>query len=224
MLAAFQLRRDLRAALRNKGLKTLDELFDKVRDDWGETQLNVKAPVKPFTSTITRRRDLVLVNGVTVQLVDPKSPNLERIFGAVPAGDPAAIEFSTTGETRLNSKNSPASSATANPIVRKTSTIWLPRAAAVDDDGEYKSVEPRRLHHRRRRGLPLHCVNVAPVRLFDPARGGGLWLASNYAGEQWPQGAAIGGMESANPASLAAFLTLLMQDQLVDRDASTGDA
>ena len=69
MLAAFQLRRDLRVALRNKGLKSLNELFDKVRDDWGATQLDVKAPVKPFTSTITRRRDLVLVNGATVRLV-----------------------------------------------------------------------------------------------------------------------------------------------------------
>jgi hypothetical protein len=46
-------------------------------------------------------------------------------------------------------------------------------------------------------------------------------LASNYAGKKWPAGAAIGGAESASPASVAAFLTLLMQDQLVDRDAST---
>jgi V8-like Glu-specific endopeptidase len=222
MLAAFQLRRDLRVALRNKGLKSLNELFDKVRDDWGATQLDVKAPVKPFTSTITRRRDLVLVNGATVRLVDPKSPQLERVFATVQAGDPATVEFSTTGEDEAQLEKLAGEFRDGKPDSQKN----------IDNLGFRERLRLMMMGRTRASNYAASTI-VADVGylyiastllqsgLFDPARGGGLWLASNYAGKQWPAGAALGGLESANPASLAAFLTLLMQDQLVDRDAST---
>ena len=96
LLTAHQLRADLRVALNKKGLSSLPELFDNVRDDWAATQVDVKAPAKPFAGTMTLRRDLVLFKGAAVPLSKPKSSNLERIFGVMPAGQPAVVEFSTT--------------------------------------------------------------------------------------------------------------------------------
>ena len=222
MLAAFQLRRDLRVALRNKGLKTLDELFEKIRDDWGATQLDVKSPAQPFTSTITRRRDLVLVKGATVQLTDPKSPQLERVIGAVPAGNPVAVEFSTTGQDKTQLEVLADDFRDGKPDSRKN----------LDDLGFRERLRMMMMDRTRASNYAASTIvgdvgylyiasTLLQSGLFDPARGGGLWLASNYAGKKWPAGAAIGGAESATAASVAAFLTLLMQDQLVDRDAST---
>jgi V8-like Glu-specific endopeptidase len=222
MLAVFQLRHDLRVALQNNGFKTLDELFDKIRDDWSATQLDVRAPAQPFSGKITRRRDLVLFKRATVQLTDPKSPQLERVFGAVPAGDPAIVEFSTTGQTRTELERLADDFRDDKPDSKKN----------IDDLGFRERLRMMMMDRIRASNYAASTI-VADIGylyiasillqsgLFDLARGGGLWLASNYAGKKWTAGVAIGGAESASAASVAAFLTLLMQDQLVDRDAST---
>lgn len=98
MLAAFQLRHDLRTALKVKGTKTLDALFPSVRDDWAATQNIPKSPPTSFADGITLQGKVVLWKGDKIPLADhlPKSPQLESIF---PPKSPAAVEFSTTGET-----------------------------------------------------------------------------------------------------------------------------
>src|SRR4030095_8297463 len=45
MLAAYQLRHDLRVALKQKAVKTLDDLFSRVREAWADTQRDPKGTV-----------------------------------------------------------------------------------------------------------------------------------------------------------------------------------
>src|SRR6058998_1752677 len=79
MLGAFQLRKDLRVALKKKGSKTLAALYKDVRDDWAATQIDPKGKATPFTRRITLRGKLVLLDGSPIDLDDPRSPQLETI-------------------------------------------------------------------------------------------------------------------------------------------------
>lgn len=96
MLAAFQLRHDLRVAWKMKQTKTLAELFDRVRDDWAATQRDPGGGATPFTRGVSLRGKLVLWNGARIPLSGPKSQRVESIFRPVLAGLP--IEFGSTGE------------------------------------------------------------------------------------------------------------------------------
>ena len=96
MLAAFQLRQDLRVVWKMKHAKTLIELFDRVRNDWAATQHDPGGKAIPFMRGASLRGKLVLWNGAQVLLGGPKSPQLETIFRPVLAG--LSIEFSSTGE------------------------------------------------------------------------------------------------------------------------------
>lgn len=97
MLAAFQIRQDLRAMRRIKGVdKTLAQLFASVRDDWAANQRDSGGEAIPFMRGAALRGKLVLWNGAPVLLGGPKSPQLETIFRPVLASLP--IEFSSTAE------------------------------------------------------------------------------------------------------------------------------
>lgn len=97
MLAAFQLRHDLRVATKQKKPKTLAEVFAAVRDDWAKTQRDGKAA--PFTRGIALRGKLVvLAGGRRIALVEPKAPRLENVFAKVAPGGAVTIEFNSTGE------------------------------------------------------------------------------------------------------------------------------
>ena len=99
MLAAFQLRHDLRVATKQKKPKTLAEVFAAVRDDWAQTQRDGRA--EPFTRGISLHGKLVaLAGGGRVALVEPKAPRLENDFAKVAPGGAVTIEFSSTGEDR----------------------------------------------------------------------------------------------------------------------------
>ena len=56
--------------------------------------------------------------------------------------------------------------------------------------------------------------------LCDPAREGGLWLGSNYWNATWKAEPSRGSVQSATPGSLAALMTLMAQDRLVDSQSS----
>jgi Skp family chaperone for outer membrane proteins len=105
MLAGYQLRHDLRVALKQKPVKTLDDLFGLVRNDWADTQRDLKAKATPFTREVSClgtppcRGKLVLVQGQKIALNQPKAPRLKDIFAnAVP------IHFKSTGENKAKLK------------------------------------------------------------------------------------------------------------------------
>jgi len=97
MLAAFQLRHDLRAALAKKGSTTLKDLYASVRDDWAATQTVPRTRPTEFTKGIALLGKVVLAGGSEVALgaTLPKSPRLEAMFAAA---SPPAIEFTSTGQ------------------------------------------------------------------------------------------------------------------------------
>jgi hypothetical protein len=94
MLAAYQLRQDLRVAVKQKGTKTLAELFGLLRADWVDTQRDPGGKATPFTSGVSLRGRLVLVGNSPIPLAEPKAPRLENVF----EGNPKAIKFKSTGE------------------------------------------------------------------------------------------------------------------------------
>lgn len=106
MLAAYQLRHDLRRVALNvrKWAKNTNELFKLVRVVWGNTQHDPPGgKATPFTSGVSLRGDLVLMNGSKIPLDKAKAPRLGDVF-ADAKGDPVPIEFKSTGEGKAQLK------------------------------------------------------------------------------------------------------------------------
>ena len=207
MLAAFQLRHDLRAALQKKGAATLDTLYEQVRDDWAATQIN---PHK-----------LVLAGKRKVDLVEPKAPRLDIIFAPVPAGDPITIEFSSTGEDRtaldiLADDFRDAKSGSKQKLddlgFRERLRLMMTDKTRASDYVTSTIV--------RDVGYAYIASTLLQSGSYDPNRGGGLWLGADYAAGKWRGPLAGGDQRSANAGSVATFLTLLAQGSLVDRPSS----
>jgi V8-like Glu-specific endopeptidase len=231
MLGAFQLRHDLRAALRSKGskAKTLDEFFPLVRAGLAG------AAAAPY----------------------PKAPELERVVADVKAGNPLAIEFKSTGETRdqleaiIDDYNATADkvgkarkalikakgNAAGEKAARKLLADALPKfAAAKAKVGALGFLERLRAMMGglipasnyatgtivRDVGFVYIASTLVQSGLYDNERNGGLWLARDYAGTVWKNGLALGSgiSQSATAGSLAAFMTLLAQGRLVSPAAS----
>lgn len=232
MLGAFQLRHDLRAALKTKGskAKTLDEFFALVGADLAS------ARATPF----------------------PKAPELKRVVADVASGDPLAIEFRSTGETKdqltaiideyhaaaarvhraRKKMNAAKNDAALETAAKKELAGALPKFAAARAKFDALGFLERM---RIMVGGLVPASNYATstvVReigyvyigsplvqsgLYDIERGGGLWLAADYAGTRWNNGLALGKgiAQSATTGSLAAFMTLLAQERLVSRASST---
>jgi hypothetical protein len=105
MLAAFQLRHDLRVAMKQKAVKTQAELFALAHGEWSATQHDGTGKATAFTRDISClgnppcRGKLVLVRGGKIDLDEPKAPRLKDVFT-----DAAAIEFKSTGENKAKLK------------------------------------------------------------------------------------------------------------------------
>lgn len=106
MLAAYQLRHDLRVALKQKAVKTLDDLFGLVHNDWADTQRDPKTKPTPFTRGVSClgsppcRGKLVLVQGQKINLNEPKAPRLKDVFA-----NTVPIDFKSTSENKAKLKS-----------------------------------------------------------------------------------------------------------------------
>jgi hypothetical protein len=241
MLAAFQLRHDLRFARRMKGgNKTLDELFASVRDDWAAAH---RDPGK-----------LVLRKGDKIDLKDPKSPQLENSFGP---RWPLAIDFNRTGEDEaqlwtiadellLTKEYEALKKAKEEWTVSKGAAAWkkleeanreLEKAKLTKQPEGRKKFDALGFWERlgitvagrsdyaastivRDLGFPYIASTLLQSGVYDPRRGGGLWLGADYGRIVWEGALAGGDAVSATAGSLAAFMTLLVQKRLVSPEAS----
>lgn len=216
LLAAFQLQHDLRGALRDTGAKSLDDLFSSVRESWAKTQDVLKPKAEPFTRRISLKDKLVLVGGGPVALRDPRSPQLERIF--LRTEDPVRMEFASTGENEVRLKEIADAFRDDKPDGKKnlTSLGFKERLTLM-----------MRVFHKRVSdfiastivadlGFAYIASTLLQTGLFDPARGGGLWVGSDFGGVSWTPAPAGKGLLSATAGGVAAFLTLLVRDRLVD--------
>jgi hypothetical protein len=262
MLAAIQLRADLRFARTMKRGNTLDELFARLRDDWAATQAD-GAPA-PFTRGLTLRGKRVLAFGGLVGIDKvSRSPRLECIFRMLPPGA-FPIEFSSTalsaaGFDRLRrivdevlmKKEREAKEAAeeevmaaGNPAARAAAQRKLAEAKRSVEEAK-RTTQPNAMKEFdalgfwERLGIStagaadyaaasvIHDVGYLYIAstliqsgLFDPARGGGLWLGANYTGGFWSNAPGGGREISATAGSLAAFMTLIAQRRLVSPEAS----
>jgi len=221
-LGAFQLRQDLRAALKQKGSKTLNELYEQVRDDWAATQLDPKGKAKPLTLGISLRGKLVLVQGEKIALREPKAPLLENVFAETKAGSPVTIEFKSTGETKaqLNTLIEDFNKRKRGAKQKLDALGFLERmrimvGGLVPASNYATSTIVRDV------GFLYIASTLLQSGLYDTDRGGGLWLGADYWGGKWRGAPGGGSAQSATAGSLAAFMTLLGQDRLVSPQAST---
>ena len=191
MLAAFQLRHDLRVAFNLKGSKSLADYFSNVRDDWAGTRQEKKGSAASFTKDIALRGHLVAsgVGGKSELDTEDKSPRLESIFAPVAAGAPVHIEFAMTGRIPAGwtswftiSKAKTQRPATMQGRNWRRSAFWSGCAflgGLVPASNFITSTLVRDI------GYPYIASTLLQSGLYDPARGGGIWLGHSYWGAHW---------------------------------------
>lgn len=221
MLAAFQLRQDLRTALKQKGSKTLGDLFSQIRDDWVAAQADPGGKATPLTFGVSLKGKLVLVRGQKIPIGEPKAPKLEHVFAEVPVGKPVTIEFRSTGETKEQLKD----------IIEDFNKKKTGARAKMDAMGFLEhlrimigGIVPASNYATslivRNVGFLYIASTLLQSGLYDSNRKGGLWLGADYWGRVWRGPLGGGAAQSATAGSLAAFMILLGQKRLVSPQAS----
>jgi hypothetical protein len=266
MLAAFQLRHDLRVAMKRKAVKTQADLFALVRGDWAATQHDATGKATPFTRDISClgnppcRGKLVLVRGGKIDLDEPKAPRLNSVFA-----DAVPIEFKSTGERKATLKTIINDFGQASDELdqarrklaeeKKKGNATRVAAATTQWQERLQKFEQQKAKINglgflermrvmigglvpasnfatftivRDAGYLYIASTLLQSGLYDTNRNGGVWLSADYWGRCWRRAGACwsgplgGGSVSATAGSLAAFMTLLVQNRLVNRDASVG--
>jgi hypothetical protein len=264
MLAAYQLRHDLRVALKQKAVKTLDDLFSRVREAWADTQRDPKGTVSTFTRGISLQGKVVLENGKKIPLDGPKVPRMESVFARVPAGKGVTIAFSSTGENKAKlkaiikqfnqasdyldeaqkklkvekEKKNPIGIADARKECKerlknfdqekvKINALGFVERMRVMIGGRVPASNYATATIVRDVGFPYIASTLLQSGLYNTNRNGGLWLSADYWGACWKHGGKCwsgplgrGFLQSATAGSLAAFMTLLAQNRLVNPAAS----
>jgi hypothetical protein len=244
MLAAFQLRQDL-WFVRQKGAKTLDELFERVRQELADTQHDPGGKATPFTRGVLLRGKLVLVGGRKIPLAGPKAPRLDSVFADAPVGGTVTVKFRSTGEDRAKLRSMVDE---FNEAVKKLDQARkrkdVKRIADATRTLRAKQQTLNRLGFWERMGImvggdvpasnyatstvvrdvgfPYIASTLLQSGLYDTNRNGGLWLGADYWGSNWRGPLGGGSAQSATAGSLAAFMTLLVQRRLVSPIASLG--
>jgi len=255
MLAAYQLRHDLRVALKQKPVKTLDDLFGLVRQHWADTQRDPKGKATPFARGVSLWGKLVLEHGNKIPLAGPKVPQLDSVFAKVPAGRALTIAFMSTGENKADLKNiivgfnEPSKAREElRRAQRKGDASSVKKAKQRTEEAERKfPVFKKKLDAlgflERMRvmvggrvpasnyatstvvrdvGFPYIASTLLQSGLYDTNRNGGLWLGADYCHRRNSWRGPLGGgfVQNATTGSLAAFMTLLVQNRLVSAPAS----
>ena len=221
MLAAFQLRHDLRASLKQKGSKTLDELFAQVRDDWANTQAATKDKATPFTLGVSLKGKLVLVQGEKIPLGEPKAPRLESVFAGAKVGSPVTIEFESTGESKVQLGTIIEDfNKTKKGAREKLDALGFLERMRIMVGGLVPASNYATSTIVRDVGFLYIASTLIQSGLYDTNRNGGLWLGADYWGSTWRGPLGGGAAQSATAGSLAAFMTLLAQNRLVSPQGS----
>lgn len=225
MLAAFQLRHDLRVVLNQKRAKTLGELFDRVRDDWAATQRDPGGKATPFTDGVSFRGKLVLRRGTKVVLDEPKAPQLEHLFAGISDKSPVTINFSSTGENKdqlqtIIDEFKKTLKKDRKGAQRKIDALGFLERLRIMMGGLVPASNYATSTIVRDVGFLYIASTLLQSGLNDTNRNGGLWLGADYWGAKWRGPLAGGQMQSATAGSLAAFMTLLAQNRLVSPQAS----
>lgn len=224
MYAAFQLRADLNAIQSGLGGAPAADVFAEARRQWVATQtLPSGASVAPVSGALGRQGDLVTWNGKPVALpANSFLPNLEAIFGTG-----AGFPFKSTPFGVLGSS---VCSGLCHEI---DEFVILERIERFGNGGDRKHgfLQRQKLSVGFSNnaaatsciediGFPYIASLLIQSGLWDPARGGGLWLGAGYGGLSWRASPLGGSTVAATPGALAALLTLIARDLTVDAASS----
>lgn len=234
MYAAFQLQFDLNAlAQKNPDLQTSKDLFALARREWGKTQARIEPPtpiaVAPGNAVrLELAGKLVLRDGKPIAGPTHSAPQLEKIFEVRPgsgAGAPARVQFIRDPRRQSNRQIwDKVSSVGAGAI---TGLTFFERACLMIDES---SNEATTSVEQELGFLYMNSV-LWQSGLYDPARGGGMWMGRFYPKgnafipapvpsptPKTPDGAEI--FAGTTARSYAAFMALLAQGRLVDAASS----
>lgn len=246
MLAAFQLRYDLRILLKLTKPASLAALYDEQRSRWVDSQTDPGGKANPFTRGLSLRRRLVLRSRDEIPVTKPRMPDLTPIFADAAAKSPLKVEFRSTGETKDQL------SAIIDEFDKAMTDFWsaqkrkrpAPEIAALGRKAKEAAKKVDALGFLERLRITMGGIVPASnfatstiVRdvgygfmasvllqtgLYDTDRNGGLWLGAPYWGTaaSWERPLAGGDHQSATAGALAAAMTLLAQGRLVNPQAS----
>jgi V8-like Glu-specific endopeptidase len=220
MLAAFQLRSDLKAIQSTLGGAAAADVFAEARKQWVATQSPPSgASVAAVSGDLGRQGDLATWKGKPIALpANSTLPNLEIIFGTGTGIPFKSIPLGFPG---------PTACADCDEFVQ------LERVERFEDGGDRKRgfVQRQKLmigfsNNKAATscivdiGFPYIASVLIQTGLWDPMRGGGLWLGAGYGGPNWLANPVGGGTVTATAGALAALLTLIARDLAVDAASS----
>jgi hypothetical protein len=222
LFAAFQLQQDIREMARRRN--PIGSVFHWARERWADTQHDPGGAVVPFTRRISLTGKLVLVNGKKLPLIDPRTPDLDIIFES--AASPFAFRSNPTTFDDLKTaiRNFARGGTSKTELLGKPAidalAFW--QRMMVVGGGLVPASNYAVATLVRDLGFAYIASSLIQSGLYDPARGGGLWLGADHDGILWSGAPAGGSSQSGTAGSLAAYMTLLAQDRLVSASASRG--
>jgi hypothetical protein len=239
MYAAYQLKFDLEEVSRRRGITDQKVLFDAARAIWKDSQKPDpvhRTTLFPSDPKVEQLGKLIIVDGKAVPLPSGFSlPNLERIFTSVP-GTGGGLSLRFKGSDQL----------LVDPAIPGSLPDETAKIRSYVHSGGEDLREARKLTFAERLFLLLDVSDDAAAHsciedigfeyiasilwqsdIYSVQRGGGLWEASTHDNpfrKRWikppvPRSNPRTDFVSATACSVAAVLTLIEQDRLVNRDA-----
>jgi V8-like Glu-specific endopeptidase len=220
MYAAFQLDEQMRQLKAATGAATLPDLWATARARWTATQSTPNSTaVTPFAGDIGRKGDLMTWKGNRIAVQQgTKLPNLEEIFTPAPPHD---VKLRSGTYSLVGTRNACDEFVVlqqwehdrANKLTDLRFVQRMKMMVGISDN--------------RASGTCIDDLGFAYIAslmvhsgLWHPARGGGLWLAGNYANKTWQRSPLGGHLQNGTAGAVVTFMTLLAQNRLVNAASS----
>ena len=204
MYAAFQLRFDLEVHAFLQNLKTADDVFEAARESWSLSQIEtpgvLRTELHAATPLLERAGSLILRDGRKMPLIvkdkngglrNQGGPLLEEIFDVTAASIGATVAFKPAFFAHMNQMIPHSNNDSAHFCATRIGFLFIDSALWQMD-------------------------------LYNPNRGsgGGQWVGGSYGGTVWGP-PPVGGnfKQGGTAASVAALVTLIGQDRLVNKAA-----
>jgi hypothetical protein len=216
MYAAYQLRWQLRNLMTSGG-HTKAAAFAAQRTAWLATQTPPPGPPTPVSGDLGRRGSLMTFKGSLVTVPTGSTlPDFAKIFDPLSA----TIDF--------HSKRTSLLEASANAC-DEFAVLYHDAATKQGANSWFAFLQRMKmmagLSDNPASGVCIDQLGFAYINsvmvesgLWNPVRGGGIWISANYAGRGWrksPQ--PIGGfVQSGSAGAVAALFTMLARDLAVD--------
>jgi hypothetical protein len=214
MYAAFQLRAQMQRLRAAIGAATNTDVWAAARTRWLAMMTPAAgAPVTTISGSLGRRGDLLTWNGSPIALPGGSSiPALAEIFG-----DHSSIPFQSRSTSFVSTTICDEVAVLLGLQVeglggKREFVKFLQRMRSMIGISDDRATASCMMDI----GFAYLASLMVQSGLWHPARGGGIWLATNYTDRSWRQSPLGGALQNGTAGAVATFLTLLQQDRLVD--------